>query len=130
MLLLFFVFSCAEEVIKKPEDLIPRDKMSELLYELAILNAAKNTDKGILEDHFENPTEFLFRKYGVDSLQFVKSDMYYASQPLVYEAMYEEIADRLDREKQMSEEARKNRNDSLIYRGKPVRDSLNVSELD
>ncbi len=56
------VVSCAEEVVKKPEDLIPRETMTELIYEMALLNSAKSTNRAILEKHFENPTDFLFRQ--------------------------------------------------------------------
>ncbi|WP_297762477.1 DUF4296 domain-containing protein [uncultured Muriicola sp.] len=66
--------SCVERIIEKPDDLIPREKMTQLLYDLAILNAAKSTNSALLEEHFDSPTYFLFEQYGVDSLQFVKSD--------------------------------------------------------
>ncbi len=128
ILIIAFVLSCAEEVIKKPEDLIPRETMTDLVYEMAVLNAAKSTNKAILEEHFEDPTDFLFRQYGVDSLQFVKSDMYYASQPLVYEAIYEEVAARLEKERTELEEARQKRTDSLVTRSRQIRDSLTVEE--
>ncbi len=122
------VFSCAEEVVKKPDDLIPRDTMTVLLYEMAVLNAAKSTNKAILEEQFDDPTEFLFEHYGVDSLQFVKSDMYYASQPLVYEAIYKEVEARLEKEKKAFEEARQKRTDSLVSRSREIRDSLGLQE--
>ncbi len=48
ILIAAFVLSCAEEVIKKPEDLIPRETMTDLVYEMAVLNAAKSTNKAIL----------------------------------------------------------------------------------
>lgn len=128
VLISVLVYSCAEEVIKKPEDLIPRDTMTELIYEMALLNSAKGTNRAILEKHFENPTDFLFRQYGVDSLQFVKSDVYYASQPLVYEAIYKEVAARLEKEKTSFEEERQRRNDSLISRSRQIKDSLAVEE--
>ncbi len=128
ILIIAFVLSCAEEVIKKPEDLIPRETMTDLVYEMAVLNAAKSTNKAILEGHFEDPTDFLFRQYGVDSLQFVKSDMYYASQPLVYEAIYEEVSARLEKERTLLEEARQKRTDSLVTRSRQIRDSLTVEE--
>ncbi len=128
ILIIAFVLSCAEEVIKKPEDLIPRETMTDLVYEMAVLNAAKSTNKAILEEHFEDPTDFLFRQYGVDSLQFVKSDMYYASQPLVYEAIYEEVSVRLEKERTELEEARQKRTDSLVTRSRQIRDSLTVEE--
>lgn len=128
MAVVALIFSCAEEVVKKPEDLIPRDTMTELLYEMAVLNAAKSTNKAILEEQFDDPTEFLFKQYGVDSLQFVKSDVYYASQPLVYESIYKEVEARLDKEKKAFEEARQKRTDSLVSRSREIRDSLELEE--
>lgn len=118
------VTSCVEMIIEKPDDLIPREKMTQLLYDLAILNAAKSTNSAILEEHFDSPTHFLFEQYGVDSLQFVQSDLYYASQPLVYEAIYKDVLARLDKEKSKTEEARKIVNDSLASRARQLRDSV------
>jgi len=118
------VTSCVEKIIEKPDDLIPREKMTQMLYDLAILNAAKSTNSYILEKHFDSPTDFLFEQYGVDSLQFVQSDIYYASQPLVYEAIYKEVAARLEKEKSKVEEERKIANDSIASRARQQRDSV------
>ncbi len=118
------VTSCVERIIEKPDDLIPREKMTQLLYDLAILNAAKSTNSAVLEEHFDSPTYFLFEQYGVDSLQFVKSDLFYASQPLVYESIYKEVAAKLDKEKNKIEEARKKVNDSVASSARKVRDSV------
>ncbi|MEZ2413417.1 DUF4296 domain-containing protein [Muriicola sp. E247] len=121
---LIILCSCAEEVVEKPDNLIPKEKMTRLLYDLAILNSAKGTNQAILETHFDNPTTFLFDQYGVDSLQFVKSDIYYASKPLVYESIYKEVAARLEDEKEQIEENRKKRNDSLVKRSRQIKDSV------
>ncbi len=37
------LFSCGEEVIEKPINLIPKEKMIDILYDLAIINAAKSS---------------------------------------------------------------------------------------
>lgn len=124
LLVLVMVASCVERIIQKPDDLIPQEKMTQLLYDLAILNAAKSTNSAILEVHFDSPTNFLFEQYGVDSLQFVKSDIFYASQPLVYEAIYKEVAAKLDKEKSKIEEVRKMTNDSLAAKSRRLKDSL------
>jgi hypothetical protein len=124
LLVLVMVASCVERIIQKPDDLIPQEKMTQLLYDLAILNAAKSTNSALLEVHFDSPTNFLFKQYGVDSLQFVKSDIFYASQPLVYEAIYKEVAAKLDKEKSKIEEIRKMTNDSLAAKSRRLKDSL------
>ena len=110
--LLLFLFSCGEKVIDTPEDLIPKEKMIDMLYDLSIINAAKGTNPKVLEENSVEPTEFLFKKHGVDSLQFVKSDLYYASIPSQYKAIYEAVSNRLENDKEKIEEERKRKNDS------------------
>jgi hypothetical protein len=106
-LIFLFLLSCGEKLLETPEDLIPKDKMINILSDLAILNAAKNSNADILRDHNIEPTKFVFEKYEVDSLQFVTSDVYYASLPKEYEAMYVEIEAFLEKEKgRITEEKR------------------------
>jgi len=104
LLLIIFLTSCGEKLLDKPEDLIAKDKMINILKDMTILNSARNLSVTVLHDYKIEPTTFVFSKYGVDSLQFVTSDRYYASLPNEYEAMYKEIEKQLEEEKeQMSE---------------------------
>lgn len=81
--------------------------MINILSDFAVLNAAKNSNSNILRDNNIEPTRFIFEKYGVDSLQFVTSDTYYASQPKEYEAIYVAIEAMLEKEKgRITEEKR------------------------
>lgn len=99
--------SCGEKLLEKPEDLIPKDKMINILKDMTILNAARSSSVTVFHDYKIEPTTFIFSKYGVDSLQFVTSDKYYASLPNEYEAMYAEIEKQLDNEKEQISEAKK-----------------------
>jgi len=111
--------------MEQPEDLIPKEKMVQILYDFAVVNAAKNTNSVVLEDYFESPTSFVFKKHGVDSLQFVHSDLYYASQPLLYEGIYKEVVSKLEDDKDRMEEARKKANDSIAIKSRKFKDTLN-----
>lgn len=111
-LLVLCIMSCAEEVIKKPDKLIPREKMTHILYDLAIINAAKTTNPWILKEHHVEAMEFIYSKYGIDSSQLVLSDTYYASRPLVYEAIYKKVEVRLAKEKDSLEDLRRMESDS------------------
>lgn len=112
-LLFFLLLSCDEPLIEKPADLIPQDKMVEMLYDIAIINASGNSNPAILEDRGITAMTYLSEKYEVDSLQFVRSDMYYASRPLEYEAIYSRLESRLSRAKNALEEARRQQSDSI-----------------
>ncbi len=114
VLVLFFLASCVEKLIEKPDNLIPRDKMVVILEEMAILNGARDNQANILvlRQNGIEPTEYLFEKYNIDSTIFVESDRYYASLPLEYVSMYEEIEASLIEKKKILDETKKI-NDSL-----------------
>ena len=107
LLLPLLLTSCGEKLLDKPEDLIPKEKMINILKDITILNSARSTSVTVLHDYKIEPTTFVFSKYGVDSLQFVTSDKYYASLPNEYEAMYLEIEKQLDYEKEQMSEAKR-----------------------
>ncbi|WP_394751291.1 DUF4296 domain-containing protein [Spongiimicrobium salis] len=116
---LFFVLcalilSCNEKVIEPPENLIPQETMINILYDLSVLNAAKNTNPEVLKDNKIETMEYLYKKYTIDSVQFVKSDLYYASVPLEYENIYKAVEARLTDTKKTFEEERKKQRDSVI----------------
>lgn len=102
-----FLASCGEKLMEKPENLIPRDQLVLILKDMAIANAAKGVNIGILKDHDIEPTSYVFEKYGIDSTQFVESDRYYASLPVEYEAIFEEVEALLDAQKTHLEEQKK-----------------------
>jgi len=86
--------------MEKPDNLIPKEKMVLILNDLAIVNAAKITNAQILRNHEIEPTEYIFAKYGIDSIQFVESDRYYASVPEEHEEIYTAVEVKLEAEKE------------------------------
>ena len=108
------VLACNEKVIEPPENLIPQKVMVNILYDLSVLNAAKNTNPEVLKDNRIETMEYLYSKYTIDSVQFVRSDLYYASIPLEYEKIYKAVEARLTETKENFEEERKKQRDSVI----------------
>jgi hypothetical protein len=108
------LFSCNEKVVEKPENLIPEDKMAAILYDISLLNASKIIYESILNEYEIEPMEYIYTKYGIDSVQFVGSDTYYASIPTVYESIYTQVKDKLEKDEKGFEEERKQKQDSLI----------------
>ncbi|WP_339650762.1 DUF4296 domain-containing protein [uncultured Maribacter sp.] len=112
ILVMLLLFSCAEELIQKPENLIPQDKMVLIFKEMAIVNAAKGTNIGKLKDNGIEPTTYIFEKFEIDSAQFVDSDRYYASKPQLYETIYKDVETQLENQRILLE-AMKKEKDSL-----------------
>ena len=68
--------------------------MVDIIYDLALLEAAKSQTSGTLS--YPKPIEFIKNKYKVDSLTFAQSTQYYASDIKDYKKMYNEVKERLN----------------------------------
>lgn len=93
--------------------------MVTILYDLAILTAAQNTNPAMLAEKEIKTMEFLYTKHGIDSVQFAQSDLYYASLPAEYEAIYKEIVALLEKDQKTIEEIRTKAPDNA--KDKPVK---------
>lgn len=95
----FLVFSCKNNSIdkpKKPDNLIPKDSMVEILYDLTIINSAKGVNKYILESKGVIPEDYIFKRHNIDSVQFVLSNEYYAYDLKKYEEIYNKVKAKLN----------------------------------
>jgi hypothetical protein len=88
--------SCKEEVVNKPERLIEKDVMVDIMYDLSILEAIRNQNPASLDTFKINSRDYIFKKYKIDSAQFAKSNVYYASDYNEYKSMFEQIRKRLE----------------------------------
>lgn len=135
----FAVLVSCDQVEKpeKPENLISKGKMVDILYDMFVLNAAKATDRRLLEKNKVTPDRYIYDKYQIDSMQFVKSNEYYAYDIKVYEDIINQVELKIQNKKQALEKAiekeedrRKNRLDSIkklgdtIIKNKPYKKEL------
>ncbi len=111
--LALIMFSCNEKVVEKPENLIPKEKMVQILHDLAVLNSIKSTNQLMLDQNNIKIMDFLYEKYGIDSVQYVQSDLYYASIPLEYQSIYEKVEAILEKKSSDFERITQKRNDSV-----------------
>ena len=92
--IILLLSSCGNGVVDKPDNLIDKDIMIEIFYDLSIIEASKNFSYGHANQAFE-ANNFIFKKYKIDSLQFAKSNQYYASDAQKYKKMFEAVNDKL-----------------------------------
>ena len=95
----FLVLSCGNQLMEAPGDLISKEKMADILYDIALINSIDNSHPQVLVSKNIKVMDFVFKKYGIDSTQFVQSDRYYASVPVLYEEIYQAVEDRLERKR-------------------------------
>jgi len=80
--------------MKKPDDLIPRKEMINLLTDIYIANAAYNI-RNKNEERQKNYLSLVYEKYGIDSARFNRSNLYYMSRIDDYEKMHQKVADKI-----------------------------------
>ena len=119
-----FVFVSCQDLKKteRPDNLIPEDKMIDVLTELALVNAARNYNKQKLEQTGIEPDVYVYEKYGIDSLQFERSNDYYAEQYTQYERIYDSVKSRI--------QVMKSRLDSLREIEVKIEDSIRQAKKD
>lgn len=115
-----FFLCCNNNRLKKPskpDNLIKEGEMVAVLYDMAIINAAKGTNKKMLQRKGLNPEKFVFEKHNIDSLQFATSNDYYSYYPELYESIYDKVKFRLEQKKKGYQD--------ILDKEKRDRDSLN-----
>ncbi len=89
------VLACAEQQVPRPENLISKSRMTDILYDIAVLHAIEGSYPKVLKNNEISVMAFVYEKYGIDSLQLSQSDLYYASRPAEYEEIYKAVEDRV-----------------------------------
>jgi hypothetical protein len=90
---------CKEEAVEKPERLIKKEKMVDIMYDLAILEGMKYQNPTSLVTYNIKPSQYIYKKYKIDSLQFAQSNVYYASNYEEYKDIFDEIIKRINDQK-------------------------------
>lgn len=116
---------------KKPDNLIAKEKMTEIMYDLYVLNAAKGVNRKLLELNGIMPLDYVYTKYKIDSLQFAQSNTYYAYDTEAYAAIIEKVRANLEKNKDIYETLNTEEqklNDSIEAINKKGRDTILIME--
>ena len=132
ILILAFIGCQDVKAPEKPKELIGKNKMVDILTEAYLANAARSVDnksiiaKGIVID------TLVYKNFGVDSLQFAKSNAYYAADINTYIEIFQKVEIRLNAMQTKMDSIQKlerSKKDSLKTKNEqqktvPVKDSL------
>ena len=90
-------FLSCQEVIRPemPENLIPEDKMVEVLTEVYLINAARSFDNRTIIDNKMKLDSFVYNKFEIDSTQFVNSNAYYTANLNTYNKLFVKVEERM-----------------------------------
>lgn len=127
------IFSCNKiDKPKKPDNLISKESMVDIITDISLMTAAKGMNKGLLEENAINPQNYIYNKYSIDSIQFEESNNYYAYDVKEYEEIYLTVKERLEVQKAeytALQEIEKQKRDSLRKAKKVKRDSIKKLNL-
>lgn len=101
--LVLVLASCNHNAVEKPKNLIDENVMTDILYDLSIMEAIKSQSPYAPQNQSMNPKDYIFKKYKIDSLQFATSNRYYVSQIEEYKKMYEQVNERIEKEKKAAD---------------------------
>ncbi len=95
ILLAFLLFSCTKEQ-KKPKNLIPKQKMINLLFDMHLAAKSRNI-KTLSKERKPNYYPLIYAKYQVDSTQFKESHTYYLKNIELYQEIYKKLEDSISK---------------------------------
>lgn len=135
LILILSILGCQNvERPEKPKNLISKEKMVDVLTEAYLANAARSVNNQAIIDKGIKVDSLIFKKFEVDSVQFAKSNDYYAADTNMYLDIFQKVEARLvamekkldsirdlDRKRKDSVESQQNKERTIA---EPIRDSL------
>ncbi|WP_300491019.1 DUF4296 domain-containing protein [Flavobacterium sp.] len=100
--LLSVVVACDKKIMEKPANLIPEDKMVEILTDIAIYQAIDGYDPQKLTTNNVKLNDFIFNKYKVNAKVIETSNKYYASDVEGYKKLYSKVIDNLQEQREVA----------------------------
>jgi len=113
ILIIIVVSSCKDKVVKQPDNLLKLETMEDIIYDLAVIEAIKSNDPALLENNNIDPNNYIYKKYKIDSLQFVQNNTYYAVDIKKYSELFDRVEKRL-------EQSKKEADSLLILSNQPI----------
>lgn len=80
-----------------PENLIPQDIMVQILTDTYLSNASRSINNKLIKKAGLKLDSMLYIKYNIDSIQFVESNAFYASDLELYDNLLSRVEERLTR---------------------------------
>ncbi|MGB5941661.1 MAG: DUF4296 domain-containing protein [Leeuwenhoekiella sp.] len=114
---------------EKPDGLLAEDAMVDLLYDINLVSAAQSTLHYQLLEKQLQPDSFLYKKYGLDSLQIANNIAYYASEFSTYIRIQEQVNDRLTSVQDSLREYQERLDSVQIYKQQHKNDNIRKNTL-
>ncbi|WP_320816141.1 DUF4296 domain-containing protein [Flavobacterium sp.] len=95
-IILFALFACNDNPVQTPKNLLDEEVMVDILYDIALLQAADGYVPEKLTANNIKINSFIYSKYKIDSVTYYQNHKYYAGNVRKYKKMYKEVISRID----------------------------------
>lgn len=112
VLVAIIAVSCGRDAMDKPKNLIEEDRMVDILTDLYIIEGIRQSNPASFAERRITPSEYVYKKYKIDSLQFVDSDHWYASDTERYRELYAKVLQNVEAEQEKYGIARTSKRDA------------------
>ena len=89
------LLSCSDKPVAKPDNLLSKETMEDIIYELAILQAAETYKPQTLTDSNIKIKQYVYKKYNLDSTTYFQNYKYYASDVKAFKKLYSRVNERI-----------------------------------
>lgn len=103
LLLVIGIISCSKNPAPKPDNLLDDEIMTNILFDIAILQAADGLITYRLAENNIKVNTFIYEKYKIDSTTYYQNQKYYAADTRKYKKMHQDVLARLEKIKAESE---------------------------
>ena len=104
------MISCTKKPVAKPDNLLSKEEMENIIYDVSILQAAQGYKSEILVKNNVKIKDYIYKKYNIDSTTYFQNYKYHAADIESFNKIYKHVNSRI--------EARKNEIDTLLKQNK------------
>lgn len=97
LVLVILIISCKEKPVSKPNQMIDKETMANILYDIALLQASVSFKPNVVNENVE-VDQYIYEKYGIDSITLHQNQRFYASDVEAFKKMYADILERIKEE--------------------------------
>ena len=90
------IFACSENPVRKPKVLLNEETMENILFDVAVLQAAKANSPDVLQSNNIDSKDFIYKKYKIDSATYHQNNRYYAGDVRQHKHMHKRVLARLE----------------------------------
>ena len=94
-ILLFLIITClacdGSTPVEPPDEKMTPEMMEDIFYDILLMRAMNNSSyvDPVHEEYFTD--QYVYEKYGVDSLQLAQNQVYYAQKPKLLKKIFENL---------------------------------------